>query len=51
MLYVVLDELYECSVENACEREFGGKRFWEWSDARGCNGGLKGNWMDIVLQS
>ena len=40
MVYVMSDEVYECSVEDSCGREFGGERFWEWIGARGCDGGL-----------
>ena len=46
----MLNEIYECSVEDTYGREFGEKRFWEFIGARGCNGGLKGDGMDIVLQ-
>ena len=45
------DEVYECSVEDSCGREFGERRFWEWIGAIDCDGGLKGDGTDIVLQS
>ena len=45
------DEVYECSVEDSCGREFGGKGCWEWISAEGCDGGLKGDGTNIVLQS
>ena len=45
------DKVYQCSVDDSCGREFGGKRFWEWIGARDYDGSLKGNGTDIVLQS
>ena len=32
-------------------KELGGKGFWEWVGARGCDGSLRGDGTDIVLQS
>ena len=50
MVCVVSDELYELIAENACRRKFGGNRCWKWISSRGCEGGLEGDWTDIVLQ-
>ena len=45
------DEVYECSVDDLFGRECDGKRVWEWIGARGCDGSLKGDETDILLQS